>query len=263
MVEAGEVCLILLSFKDHPRYPLLLAANRDEFYERPSAPVSFWHETPNILAGMDMKSGGTWLGITRKGRIAALTNYRDPASFKDNAPSRGWLVGEYLAGQENPKQYLKRIAPRADRYNGFSLIVGDVSRLYCFSNRGKNVTELSPGLYGLSNHLLDTPWPKVERGKKALASFLDETEALDFENIFKILSDRSRADDDRLPDTGVGLEWERILSSVFIESPSYGTRTSTVLTVDRKDNVVLEERSFNSCFLPWMAGRFEFRIQRH
>jgi uncharacterized protein with NRDE domain len=256
------MCLILLSFKTHSRYPLVLAANRDEFYERPSAPVTFWDDAPDVLAGRDMKDGGTWLGITKRGRIAAVTNYRDPISFKDDAPSRGWLVRDFLHGQEDPAVYLERVAARADQYNGFSMILGEVSQLYYFSNRGR-IFELSPGLYGLSNHLLDTPWPKVERGKTTLASLIDRKEKPYREGIFNILSDQSRSDDDRLPDTGVGLEWERILSAIFIKSPVFGTRSSTVLMINRKDHVVFTERVFNAHPDPWMTATFEFRIQRN
>ncbi len=259
------MCLILLSFKQHSRYPLILAANRDEFYERPSAPVTFWDDVPDILAGRDMKEGGTWLGITRKGRIAAVTNYRDPASIKDGAPSRGWLVRDYLSGTVDPATYLEKIARRADRYNAFNLIAGDASRLFYFSNRDVSsrvrVMELTPGLYGLSNHLLDTSWPKVERGKTAFGSLLAGKEKPDPEEIFSILSDRSRPDDDRLPDTGVGLEWERILSAMFIVSPVYGTRSSTVLMIDRKNRVILTERVYDRHPEPWMTVKYKFGIQ--
>jgi uncharacterized protein with NRDE domain len=259
------MCLILLSFKQHSRYPVILAANRDEFYERPSAPVAFWDDAPDILAGKDMKDGGTWLGITRRGRIAAVTNYRDPASMMDGAPSRGWLVREYLSGMEDPAVYFEKVAQRADRYNAFNLIAGDASRLFYFSNRDLSnrgrIMELTPGLYGLSNHLLDTPWPKVERGKTALNLMLAGEEKPDPEDIFGILSDRSRPDDSRLPDTGVGLEWERILSAIFIVSPVYGTRSSTVLMIDRKNRGILTERVYNHGPEPWMTVTYEFGIR--
>lgn len=255
------MCLILLSFKMHSRYPVVLAANRDEFYERPSMPVAPWRDKPDILAGMDLKDGGTWLGITKRGRIAALTNYRDPATVKDNAPSRGGLVRDYLYGEEDPAAYLEKVVAKADQYNGFSLILGDTFHLYCFSNRGCLV-ELSPGLYGLSNHLLDTPWPKVERGKAALTALLTGNKDPDVKEILGILSNREKPDDDLLPDTGVGLEWERILSSIFITSPVYGTRSSTVLIVDRRNRVVFVERVFNAHPDPWMTAKFEFEIHQ-
>ena len=150
------MCLILFAWKMQQNFPLVLAANRDEFYERPSAPADFWDDAPDLLAGRDLRDGGTWLGITRGGRVAALTNYRDPASLKTEAPSRGMLVSDYLRGRENPGAYLGRIAPEADRFNGFNLLVGDPDELFCFSNRGAR-ERLQPGIYGLSNHLLDTP----------------------------------------------------------------------------------------------------------
>lgn len=256
------MCLILLSYRMHDRYPLILAANRDEFYERPSAPVSLWNDAPGVIAGRDLKSEGTWLGITKKGHIAAVTNYREPESFRENAPSRGWLVRDFLCSREEPKAYLEKITVEKDQYNGFSLILGDTSRLYYFSNRASMI-ELSPGFYGLSNRLLDTPWPKVERGKKAFQLLLSKTDNPLSEDIFNILSDRSQPDDDKLPDTGVGLEWERILSSIFITSPVYGTRSSSVIMVDRKNHVMFIEKVFSVHPDPWMAVKYEFRIHEN
>ena len=255
------MCLILFAWKMQENFPLALAANRDEFYERPSAPADFWDDAPDLLAGRDLQEGGTWLGITRKGRLAALTNYRDPASLKIGAPSRGRLVSDYLRGRETPEVYLRRIGPDADRFNGFSLLVGDPDQLFCFSNRGAPQC-LGPGIYGLSNHLLDTPWPKVAQGKRALKALLKEKKGLSPEALFELLADGSRPPDGRLPDTGVGLEWERILSPLFIESPVYGTRSSTVLLIDRNGKVTFVERGFNGGADPWMTAHFAFRIAR-
>lgn len=254
------MCLILFAWKMHPNFPLVLAANRDEFYERPSAPADFWDDAPDLLAGRDLRDGGTWLGITRGGRVAALTNYRDPASLKIGAPSRGMLVSDYLRGRENPGAYLGRIAPEADRFNGFDLLVGDPDELFCFSNRGAR-ERLQPGIYGLSNHLLDTPWPKVMRGKGALKALLQRENGVSPEALFALLADRTPSPDDRLPDTGVGLEWERLLSPLFIESPDYGTRSSTILLIDRNRSVTFIERVFNGAADPWMTARFAFRIE--
>lgn len=238
------MCLILFAWKMDRNFPLVLAANRDEFYERPSAPAAFWEDAPDLLAGRDLREGGTWLGVTKTGRVAALTNYRDPASLKTGAPSRGILVGDYLRGDEMPEAYLRRIAPGAGRFNGFSLLAGDPDDLFCCSNRGATV-RLAPGIYGLSNRLLDTPWPKVERGKAALSAVLREKGALSAERLFALLADRTRPPDDSLPETGVGLAWERVLSPLFIESPVYGTRSSTVLLIDRKGGVDFAERVFD------------------
>lgn len=254
------MCLVFFHYDTHPAYRLIVAANRDEFYDRPAAPAVFWDDAPDLLAGRDLKEGGTWLGITVTGRMAALTNYRDPHSQKGDAPSRGMIVSNFLRGSEEPLGYLQRLALNADRYNHFSLILGDRFHLYFFSSQGGILRSLSPGMYGLSNHLLNTPWPKVERGKKALESLLSNEERPSPEAIFDILMDRSRADDKLLPDTGVGLEWERILSAIFIISPGYGTRSSTVLMIDREDNVTFVERVFDSGPDSPETTRYEFKI---
>jgi uncharacterized protein with NRDE domain len=251
------MCLILFAWKMDEDFPLVLAANRDEFYERPSAPADFWDDAPDLLAGRDLRDGGTWLGITRGGRVAALTNYRDPASLKIGAPSRGMLVSDYLRGREKPGAYLGRIASEADRFNGFSLLVGDPDELFCFSNRGA-LEPLQPGIHGLSNRLLDTPWPKVVQGKKVLKALLQRGKEVPSEALFALLADRARPPDDRLPETGVGLEWERVLSPLFIESEVYGTRSSTVLLIDRNGGVTFIERVFNGTADPRTA-RFTFR----
>ncbi|OHE32562.1 MAG: hypothetical protein A3J94_13000, partial [Syntrophus sp. RIFOXYC2_FULL_54_9] len=214
------MCLLLFAWRVRDDYPLVLAANRDEFYARPSAPADFWDDEPEILAGRDLQEGGTWLGITRSGRIAALTNYRDPTSFKANAPSRGGLVSGYLRGGADPESYLAGLVPDAGSYNGFNLLAGDRSGLFYFSNRGSQ-QKLEPGIYGISNSLLDVPWPKVVQGKKKLAEMLAGKARPTPERLFRLLSDRTRPSDDQLPDTGVGLEWERVLSSLFIQSPTY------------------------------------------
>lgn len=238
------MCIVFLAHKAHPVYNLILAANRDEYYARPTERAAFWKDAPYLLAGRDLELGGTWLGITRRGRIAAVTNYRDPAAKKENAPSRGLMVSDFLRGAESPEKYLRRLSIEAERYNGFNLIAGDRRGLYYFSNRGEGFQELEPGLYGLSNHLLDTPWPKVERGKRALKELLHD-ERLSTEAIFRLLDDRTVALDECLPETGVGLEIERMLSPLFITSPVYGTRSSTVLLIDGEEHVTFIERTFD------------------
>ena len=253
------MCLIILSYKVHDRYPLVLAANRDEFYERPSAPVSLWEDAVGVIAGKDLQKGGTWLGIKKTGTLAMLTNYREPTPFGRNAPSRGWLVRDFLVGEEDPESYIETMTAKKDQYNGFSMIIGDLNRLFYFSNRGET-SELSPGLYGLSNRLLDTPWPKTERGKKAMESLLASKDDPLPEEIFAILNDRSKPEDSELPDTGIGLEWERILSSIFITSPIYGTRSSSVIMIDRKKHCMFIERVFDGHPEPWMAAKFDFRL---
>ncbi|MCX5833592.1 MAG: NRDE family protein [Deltaproteobacteria bacterium] len=254
------MCLIFVAYKYKPPYDLVIAANRDEFYERPSAAAEFWKEAPSILGGKDLMAGGTWLGVTKKGRFAAITNYRDPGSHKHQAPSRGHLVSNFLAGTGEPVEYVRKIASGAHEYNGFSLFVGDRSSMHYLSNRGSGPKDLSPGLYGLSNHLLDTPWPKVERGKKALEALLADSDHLREEALFDILADRSRTPDELLPSTGMSLEWERILASPFIVSPVYGTRSSTVILVNRDGKVTFVEKVFNSNPDPQELRRFEFML---
>ncbi|MBA4422867.1 MAG: hypothetical protein C0390_07150 [Syntrophus sp. (in: bacteria)] len=251
------MCLILFAWKAHKNFPLILIANRDEFYERPTAQAVLWDDAPGLLAGRDLQEGGTWLGITRRGKLAALTNYRDPASLKLNAPSRGHLVSDYLRGRQTPENYLRRIRPRAVQYNGFSLLVGNGSELFCFSNRN-GLQKPAPGIHGLSNHLLDTPWPKVERGKQALSELISGQKNPSPEALLDLLTDRSRPPDEQLPVTGVGREWEQVLSPLFIESRVYGTRSSTILIIDRKGCVTFVERTFNGGADPWMTSRFDF-----
>jgi uncharacterized protein with NRDE domain len=253
------MCLIVLSYRAHDRYPLIIAANRDEFYERPSASVSLWEDAMGVIAGRDLQRNGTWLGVKKTGSIAMLTNYRERPPFGRNAPSRGWLVRDFLVGDDEPESYIEKITAVKDKYNGFSLILGNMKRLFYFSNRG-HMCELAPGLYGLSNRVLDTPWPKTERAKKAVGSLLASTDDPQPEEIFQILKDQSKPDDSELPDTGVGLEWERILSSIFITSPVYGTRSSSVIMIDRKNHVTFIERVFDGHPEPWMSVKLDFRL---
>lgn len=247
------MCLILFAYRAHPEYRLVLAANRDEFHDRPAAPADFWGDAPDVLAGRDLRGGGSWLGVTRSGRFAAVTNYRDPRELlaPRSAPSRGELVSGFLRGSDSPAEYLDALSSRAAEYNGFNLLVGDRDALYWFSNRsGAAPVRLEPGVYGLSNHLLDTPWPKVVRGRAALRDALAAAAPLDVEPLFRLLADRAPAADRELPDTGVGVERERLLSSPFIASPDYGTRASTVLLVRADGAARLVERTFS----PGRAG---------
>ena len=237
------MCLILFSYKNHPRYRLVLAANRDEFYERPTRPLGFWPENPGILAGRDEQSQGTWLGFNRSGRFAALTNFRNLAVLKKNGPTRGNLVRDFLESDLGPGQYLEAVKQKASEYSGFNLLVGDTDDLLYFSNMDSAIQTVGPGFHGLSNAFLDTPWPKVKRGKRALVALVQDRQSLDAEDFFDLLADRRRPEDHELPDTGVGLELERVLSPIFIESPGYGTRSSAVILVDRDGGVRFEERT--------------------
>jgi uncharacterized protein with NRDE domain len=242
------MCLILMAYQQHPRYPLIIAANRDEFYDRPTERAAFWEESPELFAGRDLLRGGSWLGGTRAGRIAALTNYREPHQPDPRAPSRGELVSNFLKGALTPEQYLARLQVEGPAYHGFNLIFGTPGCLYCYSNRSSHPVRIGPGIHGLSNHLLDTPWPKVVRGKEALAAALRE-DVLSREALFALLADRHPAPDPLLPDTGIGLEWERLLSPIFIASERYGTRSSSLLLVGSDGVVTLAERTYN-CSAP-------------
>jgi uncharacterized protein with NRDE domain len=239
------MCLILFAYKVHPDYNLVLAANRDEFHNRATRPLGFWQDREYILAGRDLKGGGTWLGVTRSGRLAAITNYRDPASLKDNAPSRGLLLSAFLSSAMPAGEYLNEIRSDGHLFNGFNLLVGDADGLYYYSNRGNPVVQLPPGLYGLSNHLLDTAWPKVERGKRGLQNLLREERVIKPEGLFQLLSDRSAPPPGQLPDTGVGRRWEKMLSPLFIVSKYYGTRSSSVLLMSHSGRISFGERSFH------------------
>jgi len=238
------MCLIFIAYKYHPDYPLIIAANRDEFYARPAEPLGFLGKYPDVAAGIDKQAGGTWLGITRSGRFAAITNFRDMGRMIAGAPSRGELVLDYLSGNKQPEEYLSDVADKGDRYNGFNLIAGDASGIFYYSNMEGKVRSLNKGLYGLSNHVLDTAWPKVEKGKKRLEALFEKDAVLNREDIFSVLRDSGRPLDTELPDTGVGLEWERMLAPMFIRTDIYGTRNSSVLLMDGSGHVMFAERTF-------------------
>jgi len=256
------MCLILFSYRRHPGYPFIFAANRDEFYARPTTPAAFWEDDPDVLAGRDLQGGGTWMGVTRGGRFAALTNYRAPGQNREGAPSRGALVAGFLQGRDGAAAFLERLSPDADRYNGFNLLVGDAEGLYYFSNFGGTPRSVPPGLYGLSNHLLDTPWPKVVRGKEALEAVL-KNGGLSPGGLLDLLNDTRQAPDEDLPETGVGLDLERLLSPLFITSPAYGTRSSSVMLLAVSGNARFVERTY----LPDSSGKhqerhYSFRLPR-
>ncbi len=239
------MCLIVFAWQLVPGMPLVAAGNRDEFYDRPAAPARWWDDHPQVYAGRDLRGGGTWMGITRDGRFAAITNIRAPSEKRSDAPSRGVLVSDYLTGKTSPEEYVEQIATQAHRFNGFNLLVGHRNMLVWYSNGGhedpRNGKPLAPGVYGLSNGLLDAPWPKVVRTKAQFASLLCQGAPEDA--YFDMLTDTTRASDCRLPQTGVSLEWERILSAVCIESPEYGTRASTVAQLYACNSAVLHERT--------------------
>lgn len=257
-----KMCLILFAYKFHRNYPLIIAGNRDEYYQRPTLAAQFWEDSPTVLGGRDLEKMGTWFGITREGRFAAVTNYRDPSAVLDNAKSRGELVSNFLRSNDTPKDYLDKVKDLRNLYNGFNLLVGDTSGCWYYSKVANTIDELSPGIYGLSNHFLNTPWPKVLEGKRQLGSCLQNQSVVKTESLFEILADNKRATIEELPDTGVGLERELILSSIFIKSPDYGTRSSTILLINREKHVLFTERIFEMDHDQWNEASYEFDIAR-
>lgn len=239
------MCLINFQLNDHEKYKLILAANRDEEYHRPTEPARFWDDNKNILAGRDLRGTGTWLGITRNGRIAALTNIRNRDELlKTNQKTRGLLVSEFLQKESEPMEYLRNISSEADEYSGFNLIVGDSDSLYYLNNYEKEIVSVEDGIHGLSNHHLDTPWPKVIKGKASLSEITSQKE-FNMESLFKLLKNQDTAVPENLPDTGLSKDLEEKLSSLFIDTENYGTRCSTVLLIDKSNNVEFIERTYD------------------
>lgn len=253
------MCLIFLALKNHSKYKLVVAANRDEAYDRETAPAAFWEDHPQILAGRDLVAMGTWLGVTRAGRICMVTNFRDLKNIRTHAPSRGKLVTDFLLGKTSGEEYLRKVQLRADQYNGFSLIAGTVDSLFYFTNYRDGVIQLNSGLFGLSNHLLETPWPKVEMGKLEMQRLLKKPEVRT-EDFLPILSDEHTYADEKLPDTGVGVTLERALSAAFIKNHGYGTRSSTVILVDYNNVVSFHERVYDPVASKFSHYNFRFSI---
>jgi uncharacterized protein with NRDE domain len=253
------MCLLVLAWMKHSRYRLVVAANRDEFHDRPAAPLAWWSEDSRVLAGRDLRAGGTWMGVARGGRFGAVTNYRDLESPPaPDSPSRGQLVPEFLASDAAPGHFLARLNGSAGRFAGFNLLLAGPRSLHYFSNRdGAGPRELEPGIYGLSNHLLDSPWPKLLRTRERFAAAVDTTE-IDTAGLFELLADRERADDESLPDTGLPPDLERALSSPFVLHERYGTRCSTVLLAGHDGRTVVLERRFDAAGRQTGATRIEF-----
>ncbi|MBP8822544.1 MAG: NRDE family protein [Flavobacteriales bacterium] len=242
------MCLIALAYKVHPHFPLIVAANRDEFLDRPAEPARFWPESPHLLAGRDLQAGGTWLGVTRAGRFAAITNHRDMRRPHAPGPSRGLLVKHALEQGVNTSS--------TAAFAGFNLIYGTVDHLHYHNNIQPASTPLAPGIHSLSNAFLNTPWPKVEKARRAMEALVGRPDNHLEEGLFALLADEARAGDDQLPDTGLLLEQERAASSIFIRSPHYGTRCSTVLLVDAHGAVHFAERTVGG---QWVTEDFRMR----
>lgn len=253
------MCLIFLSLNAHPDYKLIIAGNRDEFYQRQTSPAHFWDDHPDLLAGRDLEAGGTWMGITKQGKISLVTNYRDLYNLKTDAPSRGHLVTNYLLNGDKPGDYLNTLTETGSVYNGFNLIAGYPDELHYYSNYKDDFEKIPDGMHGLSNHLLNTPWPKVERGLTKFRSII-QGRKLDIPELFDVLYDERLASDDQLPDTGIGLERERMLSPMFIKSPGYGSRSSTIITVDRNNAVLFSERVYDLQTFEYYTQTYEFTL---
>jgi uncharacterized protein with NRDE domain len=238
------VCLILVAWKAHRDYRLVLAANRDEYFGRRTSPASFWDDHLGVLAGRDLEAGGSWLGVTLQGKFAAVTNYRSPPTERRaDAPTRGRLVSDYLTGRQAPETYVGEVAKAASRYNGFSLLAGDLDSLYFLSNRGGKLTRVAPGLHALSNHLLDTPWPKVEKGKAKLAALLQQS--FDAQAYLAALDDTETLPDAPPANIGLSPEIEERLSAMrILPTAGYGTRCSTVLCIGQNGRVEFHERNY-------------------
>jgi uncharacterized protein with NRDE domain len=252
------MCLCVFALHQHPKYKMVLVFNRDEFLMRPTQEAHYWRDYPFILAGRDLQEGGTWLGMTKTGRIAFLTNYRDLRSLKTHAPTRGKLTTDYLLGEENGKSYIENIKD-PHLFNGFNLLAGNQDKLYWYSNQTKEIIKIDGGLHGISNHLLNSPWEKVKRKKLELQELLLK-EDLSQEDLFAMMYDTTEASDDSLPDTGVEPELEKKLSAGFIILPEYGTISTTVILIDQYNLVRFREKRFSSGGILLQDSKFAFRI---
>ena len=256
------MCLIVFSYQQHPQYKLIVAANRDESYERPTRAAQFWKSAPNILAGKDLKAGGTWMGIHRSGKFSAITNFRDPSITKKEPPSRGHLVLDFLKSAMHPSDYMQNIDQKADEYMGFNLLAGTPDLLYYYSNQQQDIQKLQAGTYGLSNHLLNTPWPKIKRAKSKLTELVQE-DMVSEETLFNLLADDTQAPDKDLPNTGIPKEVEKQVSPIFIKGEKYGTRCSTLLLINRNNEAHFIERRFKDGTMNMAEeNRFSFDIQQ-
>jgi uncharacterized protein with NRDE domain len=253
--------LILVAYEAHPRYRLVVAANRDEFHRRDTALAAWWPDAPGILAGRDYEEGGTWLGITRQGRFAAVSDYRDPKRLRAGLRSRGLIVSDFLEDDAAAMETLRGLAERPRRYNPFAVLMDDGCELGWCSNRVRGAHRLTPGIYGLSNHLLDTPWYKVASGKAELAALI-EADAVNPRHLLAVLASCTPGPQRSLPHTGVGEDCERWLSPRFVLGNTFGTRSSTVLLVTRDGEVELVERSFDAGGCEIATSRFTFDIER-
>ena len=258
------MCLILFAWNPDHEHKLVVAANRDEFYHRPSRAAHFWDHNQNLLAGQDLQQQGTWLGITRTGRFAAVTNFRRPDS-NQYPHSRGRLTTDFLSGNESPERFWQDLQPQQEQFAGFNLLIADHDHLWYGSNRSETPPRaLEPGIYGLSNHLLNSDWPKVNQGIDQFSQTLDQGYATEEEReqaLLDMLRSETRAAPGQLPDTGVGQALEELLSPMFIRSAGYGTRASTLLQIDQQGGVRFVEQNYDSQGNPGQRMEHSFKLE--
>lgn len=236
------MCIIFLAVRQHEDYPLILLANRDEYRNRPTAPLNYWQESAQILAGKDLQGGGTWLGVNRSGKLAALTNIRNLAMHQPGRVSRGQIIKNYLVKEQNDEEYLTELARTPMHYNPYNLILGTIDHLFAYNNLEQKVETIPSGIHGLSNASLNTPWPKIIRGKQLLEQQIRKR--IDIEALFQIMQDEQRPEEGELPDTGIGLPYERYLSAIFLTAPKYGTRSTSIILMDNNHQIDFYERSY-------------------
>lgn len=259
------MCLILFRFDPSQPQPLVIAANRDEAYLRRSAAASHWTDSPTIYAGRDLEANGTWLGVNTRGQFAALTNFREGLSPSDGGVSRGELAADFLQGNSSAKNYMQNLQSRSNAYHGFNLLIGDQQELWYYSNRqgkGSPASQLTPGFYGLCNGLLNNPWPKVEQGKRQLQKTLQQPKSRWQEELRQLLLDQQAYPDPTLPDTGVGLEVERALSPIYIQSEHYGTRTSSIVIFEQQQLQFIEHNYPNGAVSQVSSSSHTLKISK-
>lgn len=253
------MCIVLVAHACCPGYRLVVAANRDEFHRRPTAPAAWWDGPPGILAGRDLESHGTWLGVTASARFATVTNVRSGGRAGAGERSRGLLVSDFLRGSADAPAFVETLAASATSYDGFNLLAYDGRALSWLSNQGQPPRHLPRGIYTVSNAALDTPWPKTTRLRDAFERVVaSATRDGLVEDLLTLLRDGERAPADALPDTGVGRAMEHLLSAIFIEGDGYGTRCSSVLAIGDDDRVTFHERRYDATARPSGDSRFEF-----
>lgn len=253
------MCILFIAVEQHPDYPLIIAANRDEFYSRPTMHSHFWHDYPSILAGKDLRAGGTWMGVNNSGYISALTNFRDPQNILTDAPSRGELVSNYLkTPSDNYADYLQT---NGHLFNGFNLLFGHWQNLKVFSNTDFKFHALNKGCYGLSNATLNTPWPKLTAGVEALKKYTTEPDDIATEQLFSLLYNQTKAQTEQLPNTGISVEMETQLSSIFINIEDYGTRCSTLLLINKDQQLEWHERIFDENAQPIEEHNYHINLK--